>query len=219
VADHGGDWTHDDWLRLLADLSRSPYWPLDLDALADVLEEVRQEWYNLRRWEQSAQPGAWVEAREGHWDRDDRPALRQFLQQSGFWPLDLEAAEAVLHRRTAEWWNLRRWQESGQPELWVEARQGRWGHRDWLILLEGLRQSAYWPVDPDSVGAVLEQARQRYRGLREGRTPEHATESLPREQDLETQTGPQSLGLMPRPTGHLGLLWLFDQRYTDAPAA
>jgi hypothetical protein len=42
-----GRWDHAAWLSLLADLERSPYWPLSPDEVGKVLEEVRQEW--LRR--------------------------------------------------------------------------------------------------------------------------------------------------------------------------
>jgi hypothetical protein len=52
--------------------------------------------------------------------------------------------------------NLRRWRESGQARTWVEARQGRWNHDDWLALLEELKRSPFWPMPPDAVGLVLE---------------------------------------------------------------
>jgi hypothetical protein len=52
--------------------------------------------------------------------------------------------------------NLRRWRESGQVRTWVEARQGRWDHDDWLALLEELKRSPFWPMPPDAVGLLLE---------------------------------------------------------------
>jgi hypothetical protein len=52
--------------------------------------------------------------------------------------------------------NLRRWRESGQVRAWVEDRHGRWGHDDWLALLEHLRRSPFWPMPPDAVGLLLE---------------------------------------------------------------
>jgi hypothetical protein len=55
--------------------------------------------------------------------------------------------------------NLRRWRESGEARAWVEARQGRWGHQDWLALLESLRRSRFWPMSPEAVGLVLEEAK------------------------------------------------------------
>jgi hypothetical protein len=53
--------------------------------------------------------------------------------------------------------NLRRWRESGEARAWVEGRQGKWNHPDWLALLESLRRSRYWPMRPDAVGLVLEE--------------------------------------------------------------
>jgi hypothetical protein len=55
--------------------------------------------------------------------------------------------------------NLRRWRESGEARAWVEARQGRWDHKDWLVLLESLRRSRFWPLDPDAVGLALEEVK------------------------------------------------------------
>jgi hypothetical protein len=56
--------------------------------------------------------------------------------------------------------NLRRWRESGGARAWVEARQGRWDHQDWLALLESLRRSPYWPMRPEAVGLALEEIKQ-----------------------------------------------------------
>jgi hypothetical protein len=106
-----------------------------------------------------------VDARAGRWGRADWLALWEGLRASEFWPLDAEAAEKALQRLTAEWWNLRRWQASGQPRLWLQARRGRWGHADWLALLANLRESQYWPLAPAAVGEVLEQGRREYLNL------------------------------------------------------
>jgi hypothetical protein len=57
--------------------------------------------------------------------------------------------------------NLQRWRQSGQARAWVEARRGRWNHADWLALLEELRRSAFWPMQPDAVGLVLEDEKRR----------------------------------------------------------
>jgi hypothetical protein len=38
-----GKWNHGDWLALLADLGRSPFWPMEPDAIGLVLEEYKQE--------------------------------------------------------------------------------------------------------------------------------------------------------------------------------
>jgi hypothetical protein len=56
--------------------------------------------------------------------------------------------------------NLRRWRESGQARAWVEARHGRWGHEDWLGLLDTLRRSPFWPMQPEEVGRLLEETKQ-----------------------------------------------------------
>jgi hypothetical protein len=56
--------------------------------------------------------------------------------------------------------NLRRWRESGQARAWVEARQGRWDHQDWIGLLETLRCSPFWPMRPEDVGRLLEETKQ-----------------------------------------------------------
>ncbi len=169
VAARAGRWGHDDWLALLEGLRRSEFWPLDADAVGAVLAEIQAEWRNLFRWEQSAEVRQWIEARAGRWDRADWLALLEGLRRSEFWPLDAEAAEAVLERLTAEWWNLRSWRESGQPWLWVEARRGEWGHGDWLALLDSLRPSQFWPLDPEAVGVVLEQVKRQYGNLRRWR--------------------------------------------------
>ncbi len=55
--------------------------------------------------------------------------------------------------------NLRRWRESGGPRAWVEARRGQWGHAEWLALLEELKRSPYWPMQPDAIGLALEEAK------------------------------------------------------------
>jgi hypothetical protein len=165
VEARGGRWDHADWLALLDDLRQSEFWPLEPAGVGEVLAEIQKEWRNLSRWQESGQAWKWVNARAGRWDRVDWLALWESLRASEFWPLDGEAAAKVLQRITAEWWNLRRWQASGQPRLWVQARRGRWGHEDWLALLANLRESQYWPIASAAVGEVLEQAKREYQNL------------------------------------------------------
>jgi hypothetical protein len=53
--------------------------------------------------------------------------------------------------------NLERWKASGEPERWVVSHNYSWNHDDWLSLLEALKKSDYWPMNPDDVGTVLEE--------------------------------------------------------------
>ena len=38
-----GQWNHADWLALLSDLKTSPYWPMQPDAVGQVLEQVKRD--------------------------------------------------------------------------------------------------------------------------------------------------------------------------------
>ena len=60
--------------------------------------------------------------------------------------------------------NLRKWRASGQARAWVERRGGRWGHDDWLALLEELKRSPYWPMRPEAVGQALEEVKHEWLG-------------------------------------------------------
>lgn len=59
--------------------------------------------------------------------------------------------------------NLERWMASSEPETWVREHVNGWNHDDWLALLAGLRESAYWPMEEDAVGLHLEGLRDRLR--------------------------------------------------------
>jgi hypothetical protein len=68
--------------------------------------------------------------------------------------------------------NLRRWKESGQARAWVEARNGQWGHAEWLALLDTLKRSDLWPMQPEAIGLTLEETKrewQRRNGATAGR--------------------------------------------------
>ena len=64
--------------------------------------------------------------------------------------------------------NLKRWKESGQARAWVEARNGQWGHADWLGLLDTLKRSELWPMQPEAVGLALEDAKREWLQRRSG---------------------------------------------------
>ncbi len=41
----------------------------------------------------------------------------------------------------------------------MEEHQGQWNHQDWLALLDRVKQSSYWPLNPAEMGAVLEEVK------------------------------------------------------------
>ena len=53
--------------------------------------------------------------------------------------------------------NLERWKASGEPKRWIISHNYSWNHNDWSSLLEALKKSDYWPMNPDDVGAILEE--------------------------------------------------------------
>jgi hypothetical protein len=48
VEAHNGTWDHADWLALLDELQRSPFWPLEPDDVGRTLEEERAKWSDGR---------------------------------------------------------------------------------------------------------------------------------------------------------------------------
>ncbi len=62
--------------------------------------------------------------------------------------------------------NLRRWEQSGYPRKWVDDHHGEWNHSDWLDLLEKLKYSNFWPMEPDEIGRVLEEQKASLFGAR-----------------------------------------------------
>ncbi len=82
----------------------------------------------------------------------DDPAVVEMSRRQA-----LAEALARCEQELREVENLARWQASGRPRAWVEARRGNWDHAAWLGLLDDLRRSPFWPMQPDSVGAVLEE--------------------------------------------------------------
>jgi len=58
--------------------------------------------------------------------------------------------------------NLRRWMEAGQAWQWVQAQDGRWDHDAWLGLLDELKRSSFWPMQPDALGLALEETKRKW---------------------------------------------------------
>jgi hypothetical protein len=84
--------------------------------------------------------------------------------------------------------NESRWKKSGEARRWVEEHDYSWNHQDWLLLLEDLRKSAFWPMDSNKVGMILENIKQeKFSG------PKEATKATPTPKPAES---PEP---MPRP--------------------
>lgn len=160
-----GCWNHADWLALVEDLRQSEFWPLELAAVDAMLEEFKQAHHNFLRWQVSGHAQRWVELRHGSWDHAAWLSMLGGLQQTEFWPLEPSAVGRVVEGVRQEWWNLRRWRDSGLARRWVEAHHGQWDHDAWLALLASLKSSGYWPVAPAALGGVLEEARDHWRNL------------------------------------------------------
>jgi hypothetical protein len=58
---------------------------------------------NLRRWRESGQPRAWVEARRGQWGHADWLALLEELKRSAYWPMPPDAIGQALEEAKREW--------------------------------------------------------------------------------------------------------------------
>src|SRR4051812_46550681 len=112
---------------------------------------------NLQRWKEAGGPGQWIEAQRGCWNHEDWLTLLDSLRESSFWPLDPVTIGQVLEEAGRHWANLQAWQAAGEAAQWVEEHNGSWNHDEWLALLEDLRASEFWPLDPQAVGQVLEQ--------------------------------------------------------------
>lgn len=72
-------------------------------------------------------------------------------------------------RRKCEWGkrmteadNLTRWQDSGEPHVWVWQCSGAWSNDEFVSLLAALRTSPYWPLNEADVLKTLEAARNTY---------------------------------------------------------
>jgi hypothetical protein len=165
VEAHQGRWNHRDWLTLLKQLRQSEFWPLEPAAVGLVLEGLKPQWVNLRSWVFAGKARQWVEVHQGKWNHEDWLALLRTLQHTEYWPVDPDRVGLALEEARRQW-HLRRWDDSGALLTWVRSHQGVWDHDAWLNLLEGLRQSEFWPIDPDALGQVLERTARTLRRLR-----------------------------------------------------
>jgi hypothetical protein len=161
VEAHAGQWSHDDWLRLLASLRAAGYWPIEPAALGQVLEQARTEWLNLQRWQASGEPEAWIAAHAGSWGNEELQTLVDTLWQSEYWPLDVRAVQNVLEELDRGQHRLRGWEETEHAAAWMAAHRDGWDHVDWLGLLEELRGSDYWPLPLENLAAMLHERRRR----------------------------------------------------------
>ena len=57
-------------------------------------------------------------------------------------PSEIATRQEPKHR------NLQRWRTSDGPRSWVKAQNGKWNHEDWLKLLDSLKGSEFWPMEP-----------------------------------------------------------------------
>src|SRR5207248_888306 len=108
---------------------------------------------------ESGQPRRWVEPRQGSWDHADWLSLLATLRGSEYWPMHPGALSVALDQVKRGYGMLRRGGESAHPPAGSDSCQGRWNQADWLALLETLRESEFWPMDPDALSGVLDQVK------------------------------------------------------------
>ena len=58
VWDSSGAWCHDEFVSLLDTLRAGPYWPLNEDDVLKTLEEARNTYCDLERWNLLGEPPA-----------------------------------------------------------------------------------------------------------------------------------------------------------------
>lgn len=161
VEQRGGEWGHDEWQSLLAEVRESGYAALPADLIGLTLEEGKRTYWQRRRWEASGEPYRWVEARRGRFGRDDVLRLVASLERSPYWPLDVASVTAALERARRRYENLRQWERSGEAIAWVFTRGGEWTHEEWQSLLEEFAGE----VEPTALGELLESLRDQYHGV------------------------------------------------------
>jgi hypothetical protein len=166
IAARKGEWVRHEWLTLLAGLQ---CWlgPIDPAALDEALQKLRRIYVDWQRWLNTGAAARWVERRQGEWGHDDWLRLLGEVRSAGFGSLPADLIGLTLEECKRAYWNLRRWEESGEPYRWVEAHRGRWTADDLRRLGASLERSAFAPLDGPSIEAALLRARQRYEALRE----------------------------------------------------
>lgn len=88
-----------------------------------------------------------------------------FSEEGWLW-LNEKSQEPVQEEASQLEVNLQRWINDGAPVRWVEDRRGKWTDHDWEQLVEELKATEYWPLDPDQVGEVLEQTTRQWESAR-----------------------------------------------------
>ena len=78
---------------------------------------------------------SWVEAHGGAWNHDDWLALLDDLRRQGLGGVDVDGLARVLERCKVEYWNLRRWRDSGEAWRWEPFRPRRRTSRRWSFPL------------------------------------------------------------------------------------
>jgi formylglycine-generating enzyme required for sulfatase activity len=113
-------------------------------------EKARREEAERQRAEQLKREAEAKRQEEERVRRDQEEAERQRQQRE---EAEKQRRKAELQQRA----NLGRWKASGEPRQWVEEHQGEWNHQDWLVLVDRVMGSEYWPLNPDEMTAALEE--------------------------------------------------------------
>ena len=62
--------------------------------------------------------------------------------------------------------NLSKWQDSGQPHIWVWQHIGAWSDEEYAELLATLRAGPSWPLNEVDIMRTLHEAAQTYHDLK-----------------------------------------------------
>ena len=151
VESHHGIWDHGDWLGLVATLRLSDYWPLNLAAVGELLEEQKRCYANLLRWQLSRHARSWVDLRHGIGTTPVGRRCSRRYRQSEFWPMNPQSVAECSMRCAASGGacgagGMRAWPSSGSRRTrgngttttgspcsrrCVQPAIGRWSRRHW----------------------------------------------------------------------------------------